>query len=181
MRKLIVMVLVFSFFLQVVSVRQVEASGKLILGIVLTGAGITAIIVGNEEVDVLKNEYDFTTYGYVGVWDSVFGYWVTEWWDFQLDPHPESITEKDKITYGWAYGTNNCNIYAYMESNHHKVYETEKRITILGKMGFVATGVGVTLLVDYLVGKTAIQQRAGLEIRTVVRPEYCGLAIARRY
>jgi hypothetical protein len=68
-----------------------------------------------------------------------------------------------------------------MESNHPKVYETEKRITILGKMGFVATGVGVTLLVDYLVGKTAIQQRAGLEIRTVVRPEYCGLAIARRY
>lgn len=180
MRKFIVIILTFSILLQLGSIRPAEANGKLIAGIVLTGAGITAIIVGNEEVDVLKREYDFTTFMYTAIWDEVTSSYISEWWASWVDPDLATVVEK-KSEESWAYGTNNYDIYLYGEWNHHKVYETEKRITILGKMGFVATGVGVTLLIDYLTSKTKIQQKAGLEIKSVVKPEYCGLALTKRY
>ena len=82
---------------------------------------------------------------------------------------------------GWAYGTNDYDIYAYVETNHHKVYKTEKRMGALGKMGLVATGVGVTLIIDYLVEKTEFTKRTGLEIKKVTKPGYNELALVKRF
>ena len=98
-----------------------------------------------------------------------------------IDPDPATIVEKDKVINAWAYGTNYYDIYVYTRYNHHKVYKTEKRMGTLGKMGLVATGVGVTLIIDYLVEKTEFTKRTGLEIRTVTKPEYCEFALARRF
>lgn len=181
MRKLFIFMLIFCFLFQFGSIGQAEASGKLILGLVLTGAGVAGIILGNEEVNVLKREYDFATYAYMAVWDDTLNVWISEVWDYAIDPNPETIVEEDIISYGLAYGTNNYDIYLYTEHNHHKVYETEKEITILGKMGFVATGIGVTLIIDYLLSETGVKKKAGIEVQTVTRPDYSGFQLVKRY
>lgn len=64
---------------------------------------------------------------------------------------------------------------------YHKVYETEKEITILRKMGFVATGIGVTLIIDYLLSETGVKKKAGIEVQTVTRPDYSGFQLVKRY
>jgi len=51
----------------------------------------------------------------------------------------------------------------------------------LGKMGLVATGVGVTLIIDYLVEKTEFTKRTGLEIKKVTKPGYNELALVKRF
>jgi len=180
MRKFFVLVLVICFLSQSAFVGKAGAGAKLFWGIGLTVAGVTGILVGREEEEVLDKEYDFTTYGYMGVWDSIGSTWVTEWWDYQLDPDPATIVEEGIITSGYDYGTNDCVIYLTVETNHHKVYKTEKRMGTLGQMGLVATGVGVALIIDYLLEKTQFTKKTGLEIQTVAQPGYYRLALAKR-
>ena len=79
MRKLFVLGFVICFLFQIAFVQKTEAgSGKLLLGIGLTVAGVTGILLGTEEEEVLQKEYDFSTYVYMGVWDEIGSAWVTE-------------------------------------------------------------------------------------------------------
>jgi len=181
MKKFFVLILVVCFLFQTGLVGKAEARGKLLLGIGLTVAGVTGILVGREEEDVLDKEYDFPTYVYMGVYDEIMGVYISELWDYQIDPDPATIVEKDQVVAGWAYGTNDYAIYMYVKNNHHKVYKTEKRINVLGQMGLVATGVGVTLIIDYLLEKTRFTEKTGLEVQTVAQPGYYKLALAKRY
>lgn len=183
MRKLFVLGFIICFLFQIAFVQKAEAgSGKLLLGIGLTVAGVTGILVGRKEVEVLENEYDFATYAYWAVWDDVFNVWISEGWESQLDPHPETIVEKDIETEGWDYyGTNNYDIYLFTRHNHHEEYKTEKRTNTLGYMGYMATGVGVMLIIDYLVEQTEFTKRTGLEIRTVTKLGYNELALVKRF
>jgi len=182
MRKLFVLGFVICFLFQIAFVQKAEAgSGKLLLGIGLTVAGVTGILVGRKEVEVLKKEYEFSTYVYMGVWDEIGGVWISEYWGYVIDPDPATIVEKDKVIGAWAYGTNDYAIYLYTRYNHHKVYKTEKRTNTFGYMGYVATGVGVTLIIDYLVEKTEFTKRTGLEIKTVTKPGYNELALVKRF
>ena len=181
MKKFIVLVLMVCFLFQTAFVEKVEARAKLFWGIGLTVAGVTGILVGRKDEDVLKKEYDFPTYAYVSVWDEINGVWITEWEEYLVDPHPETVVEESIITEGWAYGTNFYDIYAITVHNHHKEYKTEKRTNTVGYMGYVATGVGVTLIIDYLLEKTQFTKRTGLEIQTIVQPGYYNLSLAKRY
>jgi len=181
MKKTIIVILVFSLLSYSTFVKESEANGKLILGVILTGAGIVGIITGTEEYDVLSKEYDFTTAVGIAVYDPIMSTYITEWEDYAIDPDPETIVEKDKIVSGYEYGTNGYIILVAGKVNHHKVYETEKRMAILGKIGLVSTGIGVTLIVDYLLTKTGVGKKAGIEVKTVTKPNYSGLQLVKRY
>jgi len=182
MKKLFVLVFVAYFLFQTAFLERAEAgSGKLLLGIGLTAGGVIGILVGRKEVEVLDKEYDFTTYAYMAVWDDIGSAWISEVWDYEIDRNPETIVEKDKVIEGWAYGTNDYDIYMYAKYNHHKEYKTEKRTNTLGYMGYMATGVGVTLIIDYLLEKTEFTKRTGLEIKTVTKLGYCEFALAKRF
>lgn len=182
MKKFFVLVFVISFLLQISFLRRAEAgSGKLLLGIGFTAAGAIGILVGNEEVEVLENEYDFYTWSYVALWDQISGECISELYDFQIDPHPETIVEKDIEEQGMLPGTNYYNFYFSSKSNHHEEYKTEKRTNTIGYAGYTAAGIGVTLIIDHFLEKTEFTKRAGLEIRTVARPGYSGFVLTKRY
>lgn len=198
MKRIIVLFFVVCFLFQTAFLKKAEAgTGKLLLGIGLTIAGVAGISVGKEEYDiefevekeVLDEEYDFVTYAEMGIWDDINSIWISIAVDSQNDPSPSTIVEKDKSSGGWITGTNDYDYWIYTEYNHHKVYttetitdtKTEERTTTVGYAGYMATGIGVTLIIDYLSEKAKLTERTGIEVRITQKPGYMELALAKRF